>query len=150
MNAVAARSFPLSLRLLLPIEFGDSPGPALDYVIRRHRDGEALAAFLLVVAEPVRQWEVLRFYSPEEVRRHFMARAEISLAESAAVLRRANVSCSVHFREAERVRGILDFAGEMDCQGIVTRRAPCFSGGLAARLRRCACPVPVIEVGGGG
>lgn len=136
------------IRLLIPIDASDESRWGVRYAIRRFETGTPVEVCLLFVAEPVRNWEVLRFYSEEEVRKHFQERAAAFLEEAARPLREAGIPYRSHFREADPVRGVIDCAEELNCTEIVvpqTTGCRLFSSALGERLRRQGCRIPVTR-----
>ena len=108
---------------------------------------------LLYVVAPVRDWEVLRFRTEQEIHRHFQSRAERFLAEASAPLKAAGILCKACFREQEPVFGILDLAEQLECTAIVLPRPDWldFRGNsLVRRLRQARRPTPLILVDADG
>ena len=115
--------------------------------------GQPVDVCLLYVAEPVRNWEVLRFYSEDEVRQHFQERAAIFLEEAAETLHQAGLPCRRFFREADPVGGIIDLAEELQCTAIVVPATHClglFPTGLGRKLLNRQGSIPVTLVGADG
>lgn len=140
-------------RLLLPIDASDESRWGLQYALRLAATGMPLEVCLLYVAEPVRSWEVLRFYTEDEVRKHFQERSAIFLEAAAKSLADAGIACRTYFREADAVGGVIDVAEELNCSEIVvprTRWLGLFPSGLGPKLikRHCAIPVTLIGVDG--
>lgn len=136
-------------RLLIPIDATDESRWGLRHAIRRAEQGAPVEVCLLCVAEPVRNWEVLRFYTEEEVRRHFQERSAIFLEEAAQALRAAGIPCQALFREADdTARAVVDLAEQLECSEIVVPRTLClglFPCGLAHRLVRRHGAIPVTQ-----
>lgn len=146
LQAVAPGS---RLKLLIPIDAGVESGWGLRYAIERGRAGAAVEVCLLYVAEPVRNWEVLRFYTEAEVRQYFQERSGIFLDAAANALREAGIPCQRYFREADAVAGIIDLAEELNCSEIVVPSSYClglFPAGLGRRLRQRHGTVPLTLV----
>ncbi len=136
-------------RLLIPIDATEASRWALAYACRLAQAGTPPEICLLFVAEPVHSWEVLRFYTEEEVRRHFQQRSALFLDEAAARLQEAGLASRSFFREAETVPGIVDLAEELACTEIVvpaTHWLGVFPTGLARKLLQRPCAVPVTLV----
>lgn len=144
----------MSLRLLIPVDATDESRWGLQYALRLAQSGLQIEVCLLFVAEPARNWEVLRFYTEDEVQRHFVERSEVFLGAAAKVLRNAGVACRTFFREADVVSGVIDMAEELDCSEIVVPRMHwlgIFPTGLGQKLvsRHCSIPVTLINADGG-
>lgn len=141
------------VRLLIPIDATDQSRWGLKYASRLASSGTQLEVNLLFVAEPVRRWEVLRFYTEAEVAQHFHQRAVIFLEQAEAELIERGVSCRSFFREADSVGGVIDVAEELNCSEIVVPKIEwlgIFSSGLGQKLmnRRCNIPVKLINADG--
>lgn len=141
------------IRLLIPIDATDESRWGLRYALRLTRTGTPLEVCLLYVAEPVRSWEVLRFYTEDEVRKHFQERSAIFLGEAAKTLSEAGITSRTYFREADAVGGVIDIAEELNCTEIVVPRTlwlGLFPSGLGPKLinRHCAIPVTLINADG--
>lgn len=140
-------------KLLIPIDATDASRWGLRYALRLAGTGTRVEACLLFVAEPVRSWEVLRFYTKDEVRRHFRERSAVFLEEAAKPLREAGIACQTCFREADAVDGVIEAAEALNCSEIVVPRSRwpgLFPSGLAARLIHRHCAIPVTQVGADG
>lgn len=140
-------------RLLVPIDATEESRWGLQYALRLARSGPQVEVCLLFVAEPVRSWEVLRFYTEDEVRKHFQERSAVFLEEAAKPLREAGIACRTYFREADPVGGVIDMAEELNCSEIVVPRIHWFGlfpSGLGRKLinRHCAIPVTLISADG--
>lgn len=134
-------------KLLIPIEATEESRWAINYAIRRAQAGAAVEVCLLYIIEPVKNWEVLRFHTEQDVRQRFEERSAIFLAEAADALSAAGIPCHRHYREDELVRGILTFAEEKGCSEIVvpcTKLFGLFSYGLASKLASKNTNVPVV------
>lgn len=141
------------VRLLIPIDATDESRWGLLYASRLAKTGIKVEACLLFVAEPVRNWEVLRFYTEAEVRKHFQERSALFLEEAAQSLSEAGIACRTYFREADPVGGVIDVAEELNCSEIVvpkTRWLGLFPSGLGRKLinRHCTIPVTLINADG--
>lgn len=124
-------------RILIPIDATEKFRCGLLYARRLAESGDQLEVILLFVAEPVNAWQVLRFYSPSEVRKHFQERSAIFLNEAAQLFSDAGIPCQICFREdVEAENGIIQAADEMNCSEIVvpsSRWFGLFSKGLGAK-----------------
>lgn len=141
------------VRLLIPVDASNESRWGIHYALRLVREGARVEACLLYLAEPVRSWEVLRFYTEDEVRHHFQQRSAIFLEEAAQPLRDAGVACPTYFREADAVGGVIDMAEELNCSEIVVPRIHwlgVFPSGLGPKLigRHCAIPVTLVNADG--
>lgn len=136
-------------RMLIPVDVSEKSQWCIRYAIDLSRRKIPVEVLLLFIAEPVRNWEVLRFHTESEVRQHFQERSEVFLNEAADALRDAGLSCSTHFREADPIRGIMEFAEEHNCSEIVvpdTLWLGLIPYGLASRLPRGSAPMTVTRV----
>lgn len=134
-------------KLLIPIDATDASRWAINYAIRRAQAGVSVEVCLLYIIEPVRNWEVLRFHTEQEVRQRFEERSQIFLAAAAEALSAVGIPCHRYCREDELVRGILTFAEESGCSEIVVPRTALFGllpYGLASRLISKSTSVPVV------
>lgn len=141
------------LRLLIPIDASEESRWGLRHAALLAATGRAVDICLLFVAEPVRSWEVLRFYSEDEVRQHFQQRATIFLDEAAEMLHQVGLPCRRFFREADPVGGILDLAEELQCTTIVVPAKHClglFPTGLGRKLLNRKGTIPITLVGADG
>ena len=148
-----ARSGPAPQRLLIPIDATEASRRGVPYAIALARQVEPVEVCLLYVVAPVRDWEVLRFRTEQEIHRHFQSLAERFLAEASAPLKAAGIPCKACFREQEPVFGILDLAEQLECTAIVLPRPDWLdfrSSGLVRRLKRARRPTPVILVAADG
>ena len=140
-------------RLLIPLDASAESRWGLRHAELLAATGRPLDICLLFVAEPVRRWEVLRFYREDEVRQHFQARAAVFLDEAAATLQQAGLPCRRFFREADPVGGILDLAEELQCTTIVVPATHClglFPTGLGRKLLNRQGSTPITRVGADG
>nr|MBL8411747.1 universal stress protein [Dechloromonas sp.] len=140
-------------RLLLPIDASEEGGWGIRHAIRLAGAGAMLEVCLAYVVEPVHNWEVLRFYSREEVIRHFKARATVFLTQAAAPLAAADIPTQGSFQELGPARSLGDLASDLHCSAIVLphcRWLGLFPYGPWHRLARMAGTVPVIETDAGG
>lgn len=105
--------------LLLPVDATDRSRWSIQYALRKHAGGRDLVVHLLLVAEPVTNWEVLRFYSQERVRQFQVERGSFLLEDAAQPLRQAGITVQTHLREGDIAFNILDVAEQLDCDEIV-------------------------------
>ncbi|MBI2801389.1 MAG: universal stress protein [Gammaproteobacteria bacterium] len=134
------------IQLLIPIDATDESRWGLRYAVRRVEAGTSIEVLLLYIAEPVRNWEVLRFHTEDEVRKFHQERAVIFLDEAADVLDKAKIPYRAYLREADAVQGVIDFAEELNCSEIVVPKTSwfgLFAFGLGQRLLKQRCPVCV-------
>lgn len=139
--------------MLIPIDASEASQWGLDYAISRFREGLVMKAYLLCIAEVVQGWPLLRFRAEDLIREQLQALAAIYLWDASAVLGHAGVPHQTHYREADPVRGIVEFAEEMGCTEIVVpRKIWCgiLPYGLAQKLSALDCPVPITHVRRGG
>lgn len=141
------------VKLLIPVDATDESRWGLKYASRLAGTGIEVEVCLLFVAEPVRNWEVLRFYTEDEVRKHFQERSALFLEEAAKSLAEAGIACRTYFREADPVGGVIDMAEELNCSEIVVPRTHwlgLFATGLGPKLinRHCTIPVTLINADG--
>ncbi len=140
-------------RLLIPVDATQESRGSLRYALLRARMDSSITVCLLYVAEPVREWEVLRFRTESEIRRHFEARARVFLEEAAAVLSAAGIHVQTYFREADAIRGVLSLAEELECTEIIAPKPEwlgLFSPGIGRKLLRAANHIPVRLVDASG
>ena len=108
-----------TLKLLLPIDATERSRWGINYAIGRKQSGRDVAVSLLFVAEPVTNWEVLRFLSQEKVRRFQAERGNYLLENAAQPLRQAGIPAQMNYREGDIVFQILDVAEQLECDEIV-------------------------------
>jgi len=106
-------------RLLLPVDATAPSRRGVRHALRRAQAGEAIEVCLLHVGETVRQWEVLRFRTPQEIARFQSERAQVFLDEAARPLRAAGIASRAVFVEGDVVPSILDQAEQLACAEIV-------------------------------
>lgn len=148
-----ARSKPAPHRLLIPIDATEASRRGVAHAIALARQAERVEVCLLYVVAPVRDWEVLRFRTEQEIHQHFQSRAERFLEDASAQLKAAGIPCKACFREQEPVFGILDLAEQLECTAIVLPRPDWldFRGNsLVRRLRQARRPTPLILVDADG
>ena len=108
-----------TLKLLLPIDATERSRWGINYAIGRKQSGRDVAVSLLLVAEPVTNWEVLRFLSQEKVRRFQAERGNYLLEDAAQSLRQAGIPAQMNYREGDIAFQILDVAEQLECDEIV-------------------------------
>jgi len=148
-----ARSRPAPHRLLIPIDANEPSRRGVAHAIALAGQAEHVEVCLLYVVAPVRDWEVLRFRTEQEIHQHFQSRAERFLEDASAPLKAAGIPCKACFREQEPVFGILDLAEQLECTAIVLPRPDWldFRGNsLVRRLRQARRPTPLILVDADG
>jgi nucleotide-binding universal stress UspA family protein len=136
-------------RLLIPIDATEGSRRGVGYAIDLARQAEDVEACLLYIVAPVRNWEVLRFRTEQEIHRHFQERSEVFLEEASAPLRAAGIPCKTYFREQEPVFGILDLAEQLDCTEIVIPKPDwlaLISSGIGRNLKSAQRSIPVVLV----
>jgi hypothetical protein len=111
-------------RLLIPVDATERSRWGLRYAQARHRAGEHVDAALLYVAEPITNWQVLRFRTQEEVARLQSERGQFLLEDAALALRQAGIPHQTVFREGEPTFHMLDVAEQLDCNEIVLPEPP--------------------------
>ena len=116
-----ARSKPAPHRLLIPIDATEASRRGVAHAIALARQAERVEVCLLYVVAPVRDWEVLRFRTEQEIHQHFQSRAERFLEDASAQLKAAGIPCKACFREQEPVFGILDLAEWLDAHPVDAR-----------------------------
>ncbi len=140
-----------TLKLLLPVDATERSRWGINYAIGRKRSGRDVAVSLLFVAEPVTNWEVLRFFSEERVRRFHAERGNYLLEDAAQPLRQAGIPVQMNYREGDIVFQILDVAEQLECDEIVLpmpypRWARLFSPDIVREVARRQRSVPVTTV----
>ena len=141
-----------SLHLLVPINAREDSRWALRYAAQRRRDGVRVEVVLLNVGEPVTQWEVLRFRTPQEITQFQSERAQAFIDEASAPLRERGIPVRGVFRQGEIVFSILDVAEEFACDEIVMpHHASCTLGGflggdIVSEVRRRQRDIPLVTV----
>ena len=144
-----------TLKLLLPIDATERSRWGINYAIGRKQSGRDVAVSLLFVAEPVTNWEVLRFLSQEKVRRFQAERGNYLLEDAAQPLRQAGIPAQTNFREGDIAFQILDVAEQLDCDEIVLpmpypRWARLLSPDIVREVTRRQRSVPVTTVNAHG
>ena len=139
------------LRLLLPIDALDDSRWGIEYAWRRQQAGTRVEATLLNVGEPIRQWEVLRFRTQQEIADFQSERAEQFIADGRRRLDEHGVACHGVYKQGELVSTIIDTAEQLACDEIVMSAPHTFLGGLFSRrivaaLRRRRPNIPLVVV----
>lgn len=106
-------------RILVLIRGFDEGGRICRYIGQRAESDPRLSVSLLFLVPPIRDWQVLRFRTEAEVRRHSWKRAETILAEAAGMLREKGFSTNLLIRESDRIEDAFSVAEEADCSEIV-------------------------------
>lgn len=151
----SAAPHPNGLKLLLPVDATERSRWGIRYALRRKRAGHEDNVFLLFVAEPVTNWEVLRFRTQEEVR-HFQAeQGQYLLEDAAQPLALAGIPVRQNYREGSIVFQILDVAEQLDCGEIVlpmprSRWSSLFSTDVVREVVRLKRGIPVCTVNADG
>lgn len=140
-----------NLKLLLPVDATERSRWGIRYALRRRQSDHNVRVTLLLVAEPVTDWQILRFYSQEEVRRFHAKRAQYILEDAAQPLRQANIPVQMKFLEGDISFEILDLAEQLDCGEIVLplpcpRWATLLSSDIVRKVLRHRRSVPVVTV----
>ncbi|MEF8699462.1 MAG: universal stress protein [Candidatus Accumulibacter sp. UW26] len=139
------------VRILLPIDACDDSRWGIRYAIRRHRAGQRVEVILLNVGELISQWQVLRFYTEQELSRFQASSSKALIEDAAKPLREANIPCRGVFKQGEVAFAILDAAEELDCHEIAMP-APMtawwnpFSSGVLLTVVKRQRSIPVFLV----
>ena len=119
MNEAARMITPVTLRILIPVDATERSRWGARYARWRCRQGIAVEVELLLVAEPVTNWEVLRFRTQSEVARFQAERGQFLLEDAAQPLLQAGIAVRVNYREGDVAFQILDTSEQLDCHEIV-------------------------------
>jgi len=138
-------------KLLLPVDATQRSRWGIDYAIARRQSAPGVVISLLHVAEPVKAWQVLRFWTEQEARHFQTERANHLLEDAAEPLRRAGITVDTNYREGDIVFEILDVAEQLGCDEIVlptphSRLAGLFSTDVVREIFRRKRSVPVTTV----
>ena len=141
MNELRAVTRPVSahstlktaVKLLISIDGSERARWGLHYARARARRGEELSVDLLFVAEPIQNWQVLRFWSRRQVAGFQSERGHFLLDDAERYLRDAGIPVQSHFCEGDAAYQILDAAQTLHSQEIVL---PEHEGGWIYRLDR--------------
>ena len=106
-------------KLLLPVDATERSRWGINYAIWCEQSGRSVAVSLLLVAEPITSWQVLRFLTQEKVRRFQAERGNILLRDAARPLEQAGIPVQLNFREGDIVFETLDVAEQLECDEIV-------------------------------
>lgn len=139
------------LRLLIPINAKQNSRWAIEYALRRNREGTPLEVILLNVGEPIVQWEVLRFRTQQEIEQFQSERAHAFIEEASQLLVANNIHCRGLFKQGELTFTILDTAEELECNEIVmpmsrTWMSNLFSCGVVNTVVHQQRGIPVVVV----
>ena len=142
---------PDTLKLLLPVDATERSRWGINYAAWRKQSGCGVAVSLLFVAEPVTDWQVLRFRTQEEIRRFQAERGNYVLEDAAQQLEQAGIPAQANYREGDIVFQILDVAEQLDCDEIVLpmphlRWARLLSPDIVREVIRRQRTVPVTTV----
>lgn len=107
------------VKLLIPIDGSERARWGLQYARARARRGDELSVELLFVAEPIQNWQVLRFWTRRQVASFQSERGHFLLEDAERFLREAGIPVQSHFREGDAAYQILDAAQALNCQEIV-------------------------------
>lgn len=139
---------------LILIDGSEEAQWSLHYARRQFRAGVAQAITLVCVITPVRNWEVLKFRTEEEVRQHFQERSEIFLADASAVLQTEGIPNRSLIREADDTAAcLLSLAEEQGCSEIVLPQEGwrvCLPGSLQRQLLSRAHGIAIVAVDADG
>ncbi len=143
------------MKLLIPIDGSDRARWGLQYARIHARRGDELAAELLFVAEPIRNWQVLRFWTRQEISRFQAERGRFLLDDAERKLREAGIDVNTHYREGDAAYQIFEAAQALQCQEIVLPAPESFwmSGlnrNLALEIQERLQSVRVITVDASG
>ncbi len=139
------------LKLLLPVDATERSRWTIQYALRHRQSGQSVQVSLLLVAEPVTDWQILRFYSQEHVRRFQAERAQYILDDAAQPLRQARIPVQLKFLEGDIPFEILDLAEQLDCDEIVLplphpRWAKLLSTDVVRQVLERQRNIPVVTV----
>ncbi len=107
------------LRLLLPINACPESRWGVQYALRRHKERAHTEVILLNIAEPVTQWEVLRFRTQQEIEQFQSERAQAFIEEASRSLIAAGIPWHGLFKQGDILFTVLDTAEELACDEIV-------------------------------
>lgn len=143
------------LRILVPVNAHEDSRWGVQYALRRRQQGKRVEAILLNIAEPITQWEVLRFRTQQEIAQFQSERAQAFIEEAARPLMAGGVPYRGCFRQGEVAFTILDTAEELDCHEIVMPMPKKSWWGLCSRgavraVRRRQRNIPVVIVNSDG
>jgi hypothetical protein len=150
-TAAAARTDKASRRLLIPIDATERSRWGQRYALARHRGGERIDAVLICVAEPIANWQVLRFRTDDEVARFQSDRCRFLLDDAAQSFGAEGIPCRTIFREGEIAFQVLDAAEQLACDEIVLPEPPprlmtLLSRDTVREILRRQREVPVVTV----
>ena len=139
------------LRLLVPVNAEEDSRWGIQYALNRHLEGTALEVVLLNVGAPVKQWQVLRFRTQQEIAQFQSESAQAFIEDASTLLESENIPYRGIFKQGEVVFSILDVAEELECDEIVLPTHPTglqniFSRGIISALRRNQRDIPIVFV----
>lgn len=120
-------------KLLIQIDGSERVGWSLQYARARARRGDELSVELLFVAEPIQNWQVLRFWTRRQISNFQSERGRFLLEDAERALREAGIPVQSHYCEGDAAYQILDAAQSLNCQEIVL---PAAENGWLHRLDR--------------
>jgi len=144
-----------ALKLLVPVDATERSRWGINYARQRWQSGREVAVWLLLVAEPVTSWQVLRFYSQERIRLLQAERARYLLEDAAQTLRQTGIPVQMSYQEGEIAFAILDVAEQLECDEIVLpvpypRWKSLFSTDIVREVLSRRRSIPVITVSSTG
>jgi hypothetical protein len=140
-----------TLKLLLPVDATERSRWGINYALWRMQSGYDVAVSLLLVAEAVTSWQVLRFRGQEEVRRFQAERGRLLLDDAAKPLEQAGIPTRKYFQEGDIAFQILDAAEQLGCDEIVLplpypRWVSLFSVDIVRSVAHGQRSIPVVAV----
>jgi len=155
MNEAARMIMPVALRILVPVDATERSRWSARYAMWRCRQAIAVEVELLFVAEPVTNWEVLRFRTQSEVARFQAERGQFLLEDAAQPLVQAGVAVRMNYREGDVAFQILDTAEQLDCHEIVlpaphSRWTRLLSRDVVRQVMQKQRRIPVVTVNADG
>jgi nucleotide-binding universal stress UspA family protein len=143
------------LKLLVPVDATERSRWGINYARRCWQSGREVAVSLLLVAEPITSWQVLRFLTQEKVRRLQAERARYILEDASLPLQQAGIAVQTHYQEGDIPFEILDLAEQMGCDEIVLpvpylRWTRLFTPDIVREVLRSQRSIPVITVNAAG
>lgn len=155
MEHLAPRAFAKPLKLLVPVDATERSRWGINYARRCWQSGREVAVSLLLVAEPITSWQVLRFLTQEKVRQLQAERARFILEEASQPLQRAGIAVQTHYQEGDIPFEILDLAEQLGCDEIVLplphpKWTRLFTPDIVREVLRSQRSTPVITVNATG
>jgi len=144
-----------AMKLLVPVDATERSRWGIHYAMQRAQSLRNVEVLLLLVAEPIESWQVLRFLSQERVRALQAERGKGILEDAAESLRQAGISVQLHYQEGDVAFEILDSAERLDCDEIVLpvpypRWTAVFSSDIVREVLRRRRSIPVMTVNAEG